>query len=202
MPAEEAHTRACGVPVAAGCAVRHGFRRPLALRIQGFEGPAVPPDGLEWEMCAPSMAPRPRRGSWSGGSNVSPEPVRVLVLYSHPLMGEGLGRMLAAEPGIVVEAVDVAEQAAVDAALASEPAVIVLEEGGRVDAADVVRRSGTALVLDVDITTTSAWTLRRETLSSRPDDFLAAIRQAVSGASRPDQDRGRDLGVQSSAVSG
>jgi hypothetical protein len=106
-------------------------------------------------------------------------------------MGEGLGRMLAAEPGIIVEAVDVAEQSAVDAALASEPAVIVLEEGGRVDAADVVRRSGSALVLDVDITSTSAWTLKRESLNSRPDEFMAAIRQAVNGgAARNDQDRG------------
>jgi chemotaxis response regulator CheB len=130
---------------------------------------------------------------------VSPEPVRVLVLYSHPLMGEGLGRMLAAEPGIIVEAVDVAEQTAVDAALASEPAVIVLEEGGRVDAADVIRRAGSALVLDVDITTTSAWTLKRESLNSRPDEFMAAIREAVNGgAARNDQDRG----LQPTPVSG
>ncbi len=129
---------------------------------------------------------------------MSPEPVRVLVLYSHPLMGEGLGRMLAAEPGIIVEAVDVCETAAVDAALASAPAVIVVEEGGRIDAADIVRRSGSALVLDVDITTTSAWTLKRESLASKPDDFLAAIRQAVSGVARNDQDRG----LQPSAVSG
>ena len=40
---------------------------------------------------------------------MSPDPVRVLVLYSHPLMGEGLGRMLAAEPGITVDAVDIAD---------------------------------------------------------------------------------------------
>jgi DNA-binding NarL/FixJ family response regulator len=72
---------------------------------------------------------------------VAADPVKVLVLYSHPLMGEGLGRMLEAEPGIVVYAVDIAEQTAVDEALAQEPAVIVVEEGGRVDAADVVRRS-------------------------------------------------------------
>jgi hypothetical protein len=98
--------------------------------------------------------------------------------------------MLAAEPGIVVEAVDVAETGAVDAALASEPAVIVLEEGGSVDAADVVRRSGSALVLDVDITRTSAWTLKRESLNSRPDEFMAAIRKAVNGTSGGDQDRG------------
>jgi hypothetical protein len=106
------------------------------------------------------------------------------VLYSHPLMGEGLERMLSAEPGIVVYAVDIAEPAAVDEALAGDPAVIVVEEGGRVDAADVVRRSSCRVVLDVDITTTRAWALRRESLSSRPDEFLAAIREAVGGAAR------------------
>ncbi|MEI7743790.1 MAG: hypothetical protein WCK58_08590 [Chloroflexota bacterium] len=117
------------------------------------------------------------------------EPVRVLVLYSHPLMGEGLGRMLASEPGVIVEAVDIASADAVTLALANEPAVIVVEEGGAVDAAEVVRRSGAALVLDVDITTTKAWTLKRESLSTRPDDFLAAIRQAVAGVARAESDR-------------
>ena len=108
-----------------------------------------------------------------------PSVVRVLLLYSHPLMGEGLERMLAAEPGIVVYAVDISDPAAVDQALAEEPAVIVVEEGGLVDAADIVRRSSCAVVLDVDINTTRAWALRRESLSSRPDDFLAEIRAAV-----------------------
>jgi DNA-binding NarL/FixJ family response regulator len=116
---------------------------------------------------------------------VCPEQVRVLVLYSHPLMGEGLGRMLAAEPGVIVEAVDIALADAVTAALASEPEVIIVEEGGAIDAADVVRRSHASLVLDVDITTTSAWTLRRESLSSRPDDFMAAIRAAIRAPERP-----------------
>jgi hypothetical protein len=104
-------------------------------------------------------------------------------------MGEGLGRMLAAEPGVIVTAVDIAETDAVDAAIASGPEVIVVEEGGAVDAADIVRRSTCALVLDVDITTTSAWSLRREALSTRPDDFLATIRAAVGGAARVETDR-------------
>jgi DNA-binding NarL/FixJ family response regulator len=116
---------------------------------------------------------------------VTLEPVRVLVLYSHPLMGEGLGSMLAAEPGVVVDAVDITVPGAVDAALAREPAVIVVEEGGAIDAADIVRRSSAAVVMDVDINTTRAWTLRRETLVSRPDEFLAAIRAVVAGAGRP-----------------
>jgi DNA-binding NarL/FixJ family response regulator len=145
----------------------------------------VPGDGLEIDAKAPRIggrvAPRPIDPT-RYGDLVTAEPVKVLVLYSHPLMGEGLERMLAAEPGIVVYAVDIAEQAAVDEALAGEPAVIVVEEGGRVDAADVVRRSNCPVVLDVDITTTRAWALHREALNSRPDDFLAAIRAAVNGA--------------------
>src|SRR5512141_1027423 len=106
-------------------------------------------------------------------------------------MGEGLERMLAAEPGIVVYAVDISDPAAVDQALAEEPAVIVVEEGGLVDAADIVRRSSCAVVLDVDINTTRAWALRRESLSSRPDDFLAEIR-AVVGRGARDSGAGAD----------
>jgi hypothetical protein len=120
---------------------------------------------------------------------VAAEPVRVLVLYSHPLMGEGLSRMLAAEPGVIVDVVDTTIPGAVDEALAREPGVIVIEEGGLLDAADIVRRSNCPVVMDVDITTTRAWTLRRESLDSRPDEFLAAIRSAVNGSGRGDADR-------------
>ena len=112
--------------------------------------------------------------------------MRILVLYSHALMGEGLGRMLADEPGVLVDLVDGSYPEGVTAALAAEPSVIVVEEGGAVDAAEIMRRSACPLVLDVDITTTRAWTLRRETLSSRPDEFLAAIRDAVGDTVRED----------------
>jgi len=101
-------------------------------------------------------------------------------------MGEGLERMLIDEAGVVVDAVDVRSAAAVDAALANHPSVIVVEEGGGIDAVDVARRSSCSLVLDVDITTTSAWTLRRESLSSRPDEFLATIRNALADQSASD----------------
>lgn len=133
---------------------------------------------------------------------MSPETVRVLVLYSHPLMGEGLGRMLAAEPGISVDAVDIGIAEAVDAAIAREPDVIVVEEGGAVDAADVVRRSNCPVVLDVDITTTRAWTLRRETLSTRPDDFMATIRTIVGCSGRPEPGGDTDRGLQPAPVPG
>lgn len=148
----------------------------------------VPGDGLEMDTETPSIGGGPHPRPWiPGGTPLSPEPVHVLVLYSHPLMGEGLSRMLAAEPGIEVEAVDSSASGAVDEALAREPAVIVVEEGGALDAADLMRRSDCPVVLDVDITTTRAWTLRRESMSSRPDDFLAEIRAAVGARVKADR---------------
>ena len=133
---------------------------------------------------------------------MSPVVVRVLVLYSHPLMGEGLGRMLAAEPGLAVDAVDIAMMGAVDAALAAEPDVIIVEEGGALDAADIVRRSTCSVVLDVDITTTNAWSLRREVLSTRPDDFPASLRSAVSRVIDCGGGYDADLEMQPAAISG
>jgi hypothetical protein len=109
--------------------------------------------------------------------------------------------MLAAEPGLAVEAVDVAMPGAVDAALEIDPDVIVLEEGGPLDAADIVRRTTCSVVLDVDITTTNAFSLRREALSTRPDDFLASLRTAVSrGVERGGLEP--ELGVRTPAVTG
>ena len=136
------------------------------------------------------------------GVRVSPLLVRVLVLYSHPLMGEGLGRMLSAEPGIEVESADVAEPCAVALALSHEPDVVIVEEGGPLDAADIVRRSRCSLVLDVDITTTRAWSLRREILSTRPDDFLASLRSAVTRVADAGGGYDTDHGKQPAAIKG
>jgi chemotaxis response regulator CheB len=105
--------------------------------------------------------------------------VRVLVLYSHSLLGEGMSRMLAEDPGLDVTAVDVACVGARDAALDADPDVIVLEEGSTLDAADLLRRTHCRVVVDVDISSAEASTLRRATIRSRPDDVMAAIRQAV-----------------------
>lgn len=115
--------------------------------------------------------------------------VRVLVLYSHSLLGEGVSRMLAEDPGLDVTAVDLASVCDRDAALAADPDVIVLEEGGALDAADLLRRTHCRVVVDVDISSAEASTLRRSTIRSRPDDVIAAVRRAArSGrvAGRPE----------------
>lgn len=106
------------------------------------------------------------------------EPLSVLVLYRHALMGQGLERMLAGEDGLRVAAVDVSTARALEAALAADPDVIVLEQGGPVDAAELVRRSSCRLLLAVDITSARAFTLRREPVPSCPEALVAVVRDA------------------------
>ena len=108
-------------------------------------------------------------------------PDRVVVLYSHPLLGEGLGRMLAAEPDLVVTTVNLGTIEALDEALAAKPDVVVFEEGGPIGVLEVLRRSGATVVVDVDITSSTAWTLRRQALRSAPEEVLGAIRDALAG---------------------
>lgn len=107
-------------------------------------------------------------------------PDRVVVLYSHPLLGEGLGRMLAAEPGLLVTTVDLGTIEALDEALAANPNVVVFEEGGPIGILDVLRRSGVSMVVDVDINSSTAWTIQRHELLSAPDEVLGAIRDALA----------------------
>ena len=107
-------------------------------------------------------------------------PDRVVVLYSHPLLGEGLGRMLAAEPGLVVTTVSLGTLDGLDEALAGEPDVVVFEEGGPIGILDVLRRSGATVIVDVDITSSTAWTLQRHELRSAPDEVLGAVREAIA----------------------
>lgn len=109
-----------------------------------------------------------------------PERVHILVLYTHPLLGEGLRRMLADEPGLDVVAIDLEAVDQVEAAIDSDPALIVVEEGGRLDGLEVLRRARCPVVVDVDITTADAWTLRRDHIASRPDDVIQAIHAALA----------------------
>lgn len=107
-------------------------------------------------------------------------PDRVVVLYSHPLLGEGLGQMLAAEPGLVVTTVSLGTLDGLDDALAGNPDVVVFEEGGPIGILDVLRRSGATVIVDVDITSSTAWTLQRHELRSAPDEVLGAVREALA----------------------
>jgi hypothetical protein len=69
--------------------------------------------------------------------------------------------MLAAEPGLTVTTVSLGTLDGLDEALAGQPDVVVFEEGGPIGILDVLRRSGATVIVDVDITSSTAWTLQR-----------------------------------------
>ena len=55
--------------------------------------------------------------------------VHVVILYLHPLLGEGLAKLLSAEPGIAVTAVREDDEIGAAIALAGRPDVVVEERG-------------------------------------------------------------------------
>jgi len=106
---------------------------------------------------------------------------RVLVLYRHPLLGQGLAELLSREASLDIRSVDEGDPEALHDALSEEPDVIVFEEGGPVQPLDVLRLSGCPLLIDVSIASSDAWTIRRDALPTVPDHLAEAILDACAG---------------------
>jgi hypothetical protein len=113
-----------------------------------------------------------------------PGSVKVLVLYDHPLLGEGLGALMASVPELDVERVAMGDPDAMERALASEADVVILEEGGPVGLVDLLRDSHCRAIVDVSISTSQAWTIRREAISPDPDSLIDRIIAACLGDRR------------------
>jgi len=104
-----------------------------------------------------------------------PDPVKVLVLYDHPLLGEGLGALMASVPDLEVERIAMDDADAMERAIASNADVVILEEGGPVGLVDILRESRCRAIVDVSISTSQAWTIRREEISPDPDSLIDRI---------------------------
>ena len=113
-----------------------------------------------------------------------PGPVKVLVLYDHPLLGEGLGALMASVPELDVERVAMGDPDAMERAIASEADVVILEEGGPVGLIDLLRDSRCRAIVDVSISTSQAWTIRREAISPDPESLIDRIISACLGDRR------------------
>lgn len=111
--------------------------------------------------------------------------IRVLVLYRTPLMGEGLARLLGDEPRLDVVIAQVNAKDALECALSCRPSVVVFEEGGPVEALDVLRRASCHYLIDVSLSTSEAWVIRGDAVTTDPERMTAAIVDACLMGSEP-----------------
>jgi len=109
------------------------------------------------------------------------DPVKVLVLYDHPLLGEGLGALMASVQELAVERVAMRDPDAMERALAYDADVVILEEGGPVGLVDLLRESRARAIVDVSINTSQAWTIRREAIAPDPESLIDRIISACLG---------------------
>lgn len=112
------------------------------------------------------------------------EPRRVVILYDHPLLGEGLERLLRDRPGLDVRLVRVDGVEAAIAALEGSPDVVIVERCAPVAAIDLLPLAPDSLFIDVGLDAGPSFTYRREAISPRPEDILQAITARPRPASR------------------
>jgi DNA-binding NarL/FixJ family response regulator len=104
--------------------------------------------------------------------------ISVVILYTHPLLGEGLAGLLAAEPDLRITHVPSCELAATESALGSAPDVVIFERNGDFGALDLLKHVPNALLIDVGIDTGPTVTYVRREIQGQPEGLLRAIRGA------------------------
>jgi hypothetical protein len=109
------------------------------------------------------------------------DPVKVLVLYDHPLLGEGLSALMGSIADLAVERVAMGDPDAMERALAYDADVVILEEGGPVGLVDLLRQSRARAIVDVSINTSQAFTIHREDISPDPDTLIDRLVKACLG---------------------
>jgi hypothetical protein len=107
--------------------------------------------------------------------------VRLAILYDHPLLGEGVGRMLGLEPGLEVDFVEASDPAAVDTALDARPEMIVVERSSGLDPLEILRRTPATMVIEVGIAPGPTWVYRRQEIPGEPQAVIGLIRRLRGG---------------------
>lgn len=105
--------------------------------------------------------------------------VPVVILYEHPLLGEGIAKYLRAETGVATTLVRADDLDAVRAVLARNPAVLIFERTGPLRDVDLAALAPHAVLFDV----TAA--VCPESAGSGPPARFEQIRHAVARDNRP-----------------
>ena len=103
--------------------------------------------------------------------------VSVVILYRHPLFGEGIAHLLSSEPDLDVAWVALDDAASMERSLSHAPNVVVFERGDPDTAVEILRQAPEALVIDVCLNPGPTFAYHREEIHSQPDGILAAIRR-------------------------
>jgi hypothetical protein len=102
--------------------------------------------------------------------------ITVVILATHPLLGEGLAKSLGSAQELAVTHVPFDDDAAVEAALAAGPDVVIVERTDSLAPSDLLRFAPDALIIDVGIDNGHVFSVRREEIPAQPEGILAAIR--------------------------
>lgn len=111
--------------------------------------------------------------------------VLVVILYTHALLGEGVARILAGEPGLRVLLVPAREADAARGALARHPEVVIYERSEIFQEADLREIAPDALLIDMSMDAG-----RRPDIASveaGPDEILRVLRE-MRGTDRTPKD--------------
>jgi hypothetical protein len=91
---------------------------------------------------------------------------------------------MASVPELEVERIAMGDPDAMERAIASDADVVILEEGGPVGLVDLLRDSRCRAIVDVSISTSQAWTIRREAIAPDPESLIDRIISACLGDRR------------------
>jgi hypothetical protein len=124
----------------------------------------------------PSIADQTtQNGSRVGGMRVPADRVSVLLLYVNPLLGEGLERLLSAEPRLSVTALHLACTAALSPVIEQDADFLIFEEGGPLGLEQLIERTNSPVVIVISLHSGDVWTLRRGDQRGRSDDVVSEI---------------------------
>jgi hypothetical protein len=121
------------------------------------------------------------RHQFAAEASVPAQARRVVILYSHPLLGEGLAHLLGGDHSLSVELVRIDDEPDLEIALAGSPDVVIVERNMALKAIDLLRVAPSALLIDVGLDAGPSFSYRREELSPQPDEILRTIRRASAG---------------------
>lgn len=119
---------------------------------------------------------RPSTAVCKGNAVERKRQVSVVILYTHPLLGEGIAKLLAGEPGLTITHIPSREAEAAEAAFATVPDVVIFERSEPLQAIDLLKFAPDALLIDVGMDTGPTFSYHREEIPARPEGILRAIR--------------------------